>query len=1228
MADEFSVSGRIGDRWRATGAERGPLGRPIGPEADAEGRGRRQTFEHGEICWSEHQKAIVTAYRLWKDAVFEWAIVEQYTYEYFRMDVAFDGRGQGQAHFAIHGRPDRGRRRIRLQGYGEYAFIVKGCDDNGSEQSLQGWTVPVRIQVGPEAPAGDAFPVNGVIAERWHELGAGAGALGHPVAEEEVGGGDYHIQRFERGTVAAYPEFGPHMTVQAYQHGRSVVIGWGFIEGAISEETIVEVFYPEGGSPLPVYTERVPLSAFATLECARESASSGQIRFWPALTGSYMVRVTDFVGRKFGVHFHVDLHDLHLEPYQRGGTPGRAFATLEARVNALVDYTTTSRTLIPGDTAWGEDLAMALIARFHALSRDGAHRTPGELPSHILVNEVLKDLEPGIVGTDATEFVGVWVCKTKGEYDTFLKGLIAIVNRYADLLTPEVYDHVTGELLTLSGGHDVGIETKEVCCDFETLPPPFSLLECLDPPESENHILLIESTRFLTNQLLFARTQDDRYDNQRNGLAGWLLGYLHTILKHDFHEFNARPYQRYSLNALINLHEFSSDDRVKTAARMVLDYTTVKFAVSSNRLRRIGPFRRLVSDVNSLERNDLVYNADPQFGFFLAYTGPVNPDGSGGEWIQFSWTIEALIAGLAPYRPPAAAYVHALTKTETVQHWLYHGERPAVRGFDGTPLLASPEPPAGGIEIYYSSPSFLLTAGGMFVNSGYGHDELMSFKNVGAVQSTTLLPTRADVKFEDVIRLDIYPDNRGATNYGVHRGFACGANLRGLGKWCELTHTPANEPWVFLNLAQDVPGYGKLGFWVAAYRTPVANPDSLVTVPENVGLFYAMEASPMGFEEFEKRTRERNTALPGALAMGDTYMFSSADDHSFTFRLWPAGVAYLPIVHHMDGQPIVEDFRALPLVDGPYLKAPHDHDGYIEIRTTGCDTPLVLDFRAPLNPVRQDNELLCPQPLLDRAQAYYGLAWELWNAGRHEDGLNAMRERVKIFDRLAVSDPGGFKAMLAQALVEETMFRTPDLPGAQHAGERAVTIYQELADIPATPTYGDLSGLTPNTYWTQLAGAFYFLAYAYWDDGKQTEGLRCLRNRVRLYERLAAADPATHRPTLAAVLVEETMFRTPDLPGAQHAGERAVTIYQELADIPATPTYGDLSGLTPNTYWTQLAGGFYFLAYAYWDDGKQTEGLRCLRNRVRLYERLATEDPAGYGDDLSTARQILPSFGG
>ena len=45
------------------------------------------------------------------------------------------------------------------------------------------------------------------------------------------------------------------------------------------------------------------------------------------------------------------------------------------------------------------------------------------------------------------------------------------------------------------------------------------------------------------------------------------------------------------------------------------------------------------------------------------------------------------------------------------------------------------------------------------------------------MQSTSLLPTRGNLSWVDLIRLDIHPDRRNANNLGVYLGFACGANL-------------------------------------------------------------------------------------------------------------------------------------------------------------------------------------------------------------------------------------------------------------------------------------------------------------------------------------------------------------------------------------------------------------------------------------------------------------------
>src|SRR4029077_9390822 len=53
--------------------------------------------------------------------------------------------------------------------------------------------------------------------------------------------------------------------------------------------------------------------------------------------------------------------------------------------------------------------------------------------------------------------------------------------------------------------------------------------------ETENHIHMIESTRYLGNAMLYrAQPQVGWYDNHANGLHDWWMTRLQSILKHDF----------------------------------------------------------------------------------------------------------------------------------------------------------------------------------------------------------------------------------------------------------------------------------------------------------------------------------------------------------------------------------------------------------------------------------------------------------------------------------------------------------------------------------------------------------------------------------------------------------------------------------------------------------------------------------------------------------------------
>ncbi|WP_204011302.1 hypothetical protein, partial [Virgisporangium aurantiacum] len=463
--------------------------------------------------------------------------------------------------------------------------------------------------------------------------------------------------------------------------------------------------------------------------------------------------------------------DPRLDPPAMDGTHAHAFASHGTRVSALARHYAASKPLRMSDKrVAGEHDAIQLIAHLQGVSEDPEFRAnPDEQPSRLLIPATLRQLRAGEVGTGK-------------DYDMALIGLMVVVYRYRNLLTQDDVDFILRELVPpdLFGGHSRETEVLEV-----------TFLQ-FDIPETENHLLMIESSRYLVNQLLFNTTTSEKHDNVKNGLTGWLLGYLHRVTKHDFLEFNSRPYQRLALHALLNLHEFARDESIRTAAQILLDYTMVKFAVSSNRQRRVGPFRRHQWKINhpDNEFNDLMAPRGDQVAkFFLAYTGPTDRDGRPTAFYPAAIVDSALIAGLAAYRPPPAAYIIAMDRDRPAAlHRFYHGTRPQ--------LLASADVVDGGVEIYYSSPSFLLTAGGMFLNSGYGHDDLDVGKNAWEetcrAQATTLLPTRSDVTFAGLIRFDPYPDpfddpmredppetfKGEAVNTGVHKGFACGANLR------------------------------------------------------------------------------------------------------------------------------------------------------------------------------------------------------------------------------------------------------------------------------------------------------------------------------------------------------------------------------------------------------------------------------------------------------------------
>jgi hypothetical protein len=234
----------------------------------------------------------------------------------------------------------------------------------------------------------------------------------------------------------------------------------------------------------------------------------------------------------------------------------------------------------------------------------------------------------GVIGL----FVGGFVLRDPpGDYDMRLTGLLQMVYRFPAEIDPTTRDKLIDNLLTVRGPAK---ERKEFVW-ISGVPTPAL--------ETENHLWMTESARYLTNNLLADRFAKNgqavpgEYDNDANGMTDWALQGLRLFLVQDFYELNSCPYAPLILGAIQNLADFAAFNQfcmqvppagtptlsrrcdVARAARNVLDFQATKFAVSSNELRRAAPFRRQppFRDYTRLLTN----GGDDLAWHYLAYTG-------------------------------------------------------------------------------------------------------------------------------------------------------------------------------------------------------------------------------------------------------------------------------------------------------------------------------------------------------------------------------------------------------------------------------------------------------------------------------------------------------------------------------------------------------------------------------------------------------------------------------
>ena len=490
-------------------------------------------------------------------------------------------------------------------------------------------------------------------------------------------------------------------------------------------------------------------------------------------------------------------------------------------------------------------------------------------------NLLREDFHPWNSGTDIA--IAGSICKRTGDYDFVLMGLIKMA--YLDeragqtLLSPAARFKLRHELLSEKGNkHHIRFALRNC--------PPIKI------KDSENHILMTEISRYLTNQLLFKENGEAQYDNEKNGFNKFLLNHLSEFLRKDFDELNSRPYQAFTLIALGNLYSYAENEQVKTLSQMLLDYLSAKSAIQSKGLRRYTPFRRQLKH----RANENLLTGDTAMAWFGHQTG-------NAQFFVMDKSIRIndyayFMGALDDYRIP-----------DFILELFYETKNPLFQKIK-----------ARDVEIYFSSPSFTLSAGGRHRKVfGYFTRE----NDVWAVP-TTIIPRSYGMNMSELFYIQ-GPDNfNKRVNLCVAPNFACGVNLhvpKNIPAECKTEH----GPWTFYDLQNCSV---KMGFFLATYQD---GENALLEVREPT----------LSFQDFQDRVLKNNPRPEKT--------YTTSDNHKIVFD-W----SRKSTIKSYDGVESTH-YETWSLAEGNFINS--KEDGLINIQDK-----LILDGRNIMEPRRIEKD--------------------------------------------------------------------------------------------------------------------------------------------------------------------------------------------------------------------------------------------------------------------------------
>ena len=298
-------------------------------------------------------------------------------------------------------------------------------------------------------------------------------------------------------------------------------------------------------------------------------------------------------------------------------------------------------------------------------------KNPRTVLGCLLAGKRVEEINQYLMKQKATGTAGSrWLLNPKGGYNFNTMACTPLLFLFEDkpeLLYPETKKHLVENILTIEGA------------EFSRNVPKLPM------QDSENHILMAESSRYLKNQWL--RNNGElaaEFNNETNGVGEGLLSFLQEIYQYGLYEFNSDPYMGYSLSALLNLDAFAEGD-VKILAGRILDRLNWQYAIGSYQFKHFPPYRRRFKDAYRTGI-DVDYHTAMIKVWMSFYSDSLDLKLERGAH-------HGLWASILPYRPTDKVIAWTLKKPN--QYFVKMGH-----GYNSCP------------EVYSGDVNYLLSAGG------------------------------------------------------------------------------------------------------------------------------------------------------------------------------------------------------------------------------------------------------------------------------------------------------------------------------------------------------------------------------------------------------------------------------------------------------------------------------------------------------------------------------------